>query len=230
MVQQYVAVVQSFCDIYERCICVCVCGRAVLNTKRDDSNPHLWISKASAQYSSGTTAAATVHHQRTSQGPYIVHCIVFFVFFASVLSLVADSVLLSRCYTLPRAACEPANLRIPLPVSLFFFLAFFPFTSFSFLLFSFLFRFRFGLQFVSCCLFLVSIMLSPRFVFRLVQRVICIWYVRTLISLFLRLLGIRFVSVIVCIIFRFIFPPEVIFHSRVIGACPVATDCVVATS
>ena len=26
------------------------------------------------------------------------------------------------------------------------------------------------------------------------------------------------------------FPPEVIFHSRVLGACPVATDCIVAMS
>ena len=31
-------------------------------------------------------------------------------------------------------------------------------------------------------------------------------------------------SVFIC------FPPEVIFHSRVIGACPVTTDCIVAMS
>ena len=40
-----------------------------------------------------------------------------------------------------------------------------------------------------------------------------------------------FFSVIVCtsIIFCFIcFPPEVFFHLRVIGACPVTTDCIVA--
>ena len=28
----------------------------------------------------------------------------------------------------------------------------------------------------------------------------------------------------------FVFPPEVIFRSRVIGACPVTTDCIVAMS
>ena len=26
------------------------------------------------------------------------------------------------------------------------------------------------------------------------------------------------------------FPPEVVFHSRVVGACPVTTDCFVAMS
>ena len=42
----------------------------------------------------------------------------------------------------------------------------------------------------------------------------------------------QFVSVIVCIIFCFLlsiyFPPEEIFCSRVTGAYPVTTDCIVA--
>ena len=38
-------------------------------------------------------------------------------------------------------------------------------------------------------------------------------------------------SYCVChLLFYFIFSPEVIFRSRVIGACPVATDCIVAMS
>ena len=31
-------------------------------------------------------------------------------------------------------------------------------------------------------------------------------------------------------VFIFVFPPGVIFRSRVIGACPVTTDCIVAMS
>ena len=45
--------------------------------------------------------------------------------------------------------------------------------------------------------------------------------------------GGRFASVIVCNIFCFLlrsicFPPEEMFRSRVTGACPVTTDCIVA--
>ena len=29
-----------FCDSYERCFCLYVCGRAILNTTSDDSKPH----------------------------------------------------------------------------------------------------------------------------------------------------------------------------------------------
>ena len=45
-----------------------------------------------------------------------VSCITLFAFlFASLLSLVADHFLLSRCYVHPpSAACEPASMRIPL--------------------------------------------------------------------------------------------------------------------
>ena len=48
----------SFCDSYERCFCVCVCARTILNTKRGYSNLHLLrISKAPTQCSYGTTPA-----------------------------------------------------------------------------------------------------------------------------------------------------------------------------
>ena len=49
--------------------------------------------------------------------------------------------------------------------------------------------------------------------------------------LFIFVWGIRFVSVIfVLSCVSICFPPEVIFRSRVIGACPVTTDCTVAMS
>ena len=77
-------------------------------------------------------------------------------------------------------------------------------------------------------------MLLPRFQFvlRLVWHMICILirtyadltflFLSELYDLFqlLRVLS----SAIIC------FPPEVIFRSRVIGACPVTTDCIVAMS
>ena len=66
----------------------------------------------------------------------------------------------------PARCCEPANLRIPSCVS--FFLAF---LLLCFASVPFLFRFRFGSRFVSSCLFVVGIMLSPRFLLRLVQRI-----------------------------------------------------------
>ena len=90
-------------------------------------------------------------------------------------------------------------------------------------------------SFVSSCLFLVGTMLSPRFRFllRLVWHITCI-LVRTCADLTFLFFGwgIRFVSVIVCIIFGFlfVFPPEVIFRTGVIGACPVTTDCIVTMS
>ena len=78
--------------------------------------------------------------------PY-VSCIAFFAFlFASLLSLVADSVILSRCYNPPR--CFFASLHVcvfpsfPFPISIW-------------------------TLFVSSCLFLVGILLSPRFRFML---------------------------------------------------------------
>ena len=68
----------------------------------------------------------------------------------------------------------------------------------------------------------------PRFLLRLVPRIVCIWYVRMLISLLY--FCIRFVSVIACITSRlyFSFWRNLILHSRDIGSCPVTTDCIVA--
>ena len=82
----------------------------------------------------------------------------------------------------------------------------------------------------------------------------CIWYVRTHVHcsrLFYFVWGVRFVSIIVCIILCcsltrvnrsyllalgtgvscvVCFPPEVIFHSRGFGAYSVTTDCIVTKS
>ena len=65
-----------------------------------------------------------------------------------------------------------------------------------------LFRFRVGRQLIYCYLFLIGIMLSPRFMLRLIQGIVFIWYVRTLISRVLFVRCLRFVSIIVC---RFVF-------------------------
>ena len=132
----------------------------------------------------------------------------------------------------PRATCEPASLRIPLVCCLL-----------SCVLAFYLFYFSslpslFSLLDVVCFVFFSCVgtirVLSPRFRcrLRLVKRMICIWYVRKLILPVLFLsevydlfqLMCALSSVIICV------PPEVIFHSRVIGACPVTTDCIVATS
>ena len=93
-------------------------------------------------------------------------------------------------------------------------------------------------SFVSSCLFLVGIMLSPRFRFllRLVQHTYDM-HLETYQGLhvggshqFIFVWGIRFSSVMYYLPFFICFPPEVIFPSRVTGACPVTTDCIVATS
>ena len=120
----------------------------------------------------------------------------------------------------PPAPCEPANLRIPLVRYLLPCLL--PSGDLTITLpFScFVFSISIGRRLVSPCL-----KLPPRFLLRLVQRGICIWYVRTLIPLFFIYSGTRFVLIIVCIMFCFIFfYPEVIFHSEDIG--PV-TDCII---
>ena len=41
---------------------------------------------------------------------------------------------------------------------------------------------------------------------------------------------IRFSYCVYYLLFFICFPPEVIFRSRVTGACPVATDCIAAMS
>ena len=57
------------------------------------------------------------------------------------------------------------------------------------------------------------------------------WYVRTLISpSFLSEVYDLFQLLHVSSCVFICFPPEVIFRSRVIGACPVTTDCIVAMS
>ena len=98
-------------------------------------------------------------------------------------------------------------------------------------------------SFVSSCLFLAGNMLSPlfRFLLRLVQHMTCTryvpWYVCMLISHFLFVWGTSIWFVKDC--FRYcvcyllilsVFFLGVIFRSRVIGACPVTTDCIVSMS
>ena len=75
------------------------------------------------------------------------------------------SVISSRCYTPPRAACEPEVCVFPLRAV--FFLALLRLIYFIFLFFLPFFLFRFWTSFVSSCLFLVGTMLSPRFRFLL---------------------------------------------------------------
>ena len=101
-----------------------------------------------------------------------VSCIAFFAFrFASLLSLVTDSVLnnyiLFRLGAIPpRAACESEVCVFPLRAV--FVLVFLLLICFFFLLFLPFFLFRFWTSFVSSCLVLVgTIMLSPRFRFLL---------------------------------------------------------------
>ena len=89
----------------------------------------------------------------------------------------------------------------------------------------------------STCLPLVGIMVSPRFLFSFAISPARIRYVFTLISFFL-LWSVGFVKCTIwfsyCIIytysFLFSFRPGVISHSRVIGACPVTNEYLVALS
>ena len=122
----------------------------------------------------------------------------------------------------PRAACEPANLRISLVC--YFRSWLIPSGDLTVALpFSFfVFRFRFGRRFVSCCL-----SLSPRFLLRLVQR--DMYLIRTYASLtFLSCLvhDLFQLLCILCFVIFYSFDPEVIFHSEVIR--PVTTDCIVS--
>ena len=95
-----------------------------------------------------------------------------------------------------------------------------------------LFRFRFGHRLFSSCLFLVGTMLSPRFrgLLRLVKHMICI-LIRTYADLtFLFLSEVCYLFQGLCVLSSICicFPPEVFIRSRVIGACPVTTDCIAA--
>ena len=85
------------------------------------------------------------------------------------------------------------------------------------LLFLSFFDFDLDVVFVSSCLFLVGTKLSPPFLLRVVQRIICIWYVRTLISLLLFLSEAYDLFQLLCVLpFVIFFPPEVIFHAYVL--------------
>ena len=98
-----------------------------------------------------------------------VSCIAFFAFlFASLLSLVADSViLLFRLGATPPPSAPGEPHACAFPLRAVFLLAL---LMLSYLFFSSLpahFRFRFGHRLFSSCLFLVGSMLSPRFRFLL---------------------------------------------------------------
>ena len=146
-----------------------------------------------------------------------VSCIAFFAFrFASLLSLVTDSVLnnyiLFRLGAIPpRAACESEVCVFPLRAV--FVLVFLLLICFFFLLFLPFFLFRFWTSFVSSCLVLVgTIMLSPRFRFllRLVYHIIyiCMYldtYVRWLHAFFCLRYTICFSYCVYYLLFLFVF-------------------------
>ena len=108
------------------------------------------------------------------------------------------------------------------------------------------FRFRFRLFDVELLfasgLFCLGSIWSSRFLWRLVQRTACIWYVRARTSFFMFRLRCRCAWVIIyhtwyqvpgrCYgVYYFLlvifFLPRYFFHSGVLGACPVTTDCIV---
>ena len=177
--------------------------------------------------------------------PFRVVVYVYFLYrllrsflFASLLSWVADSVILSRYYTPPALLASLQVCVFPLCAA--FFLAFlllfvlFFFPSFPF--------FDFDLDVVCFIrLFLAGIVFSPRF--RFLLRVVYIAHdtylihtcIRTLISPFYfvryTICFSYFVYSIFFLLFFFVSSlPEVTLHSRVIVACPVTTDCIVAMS
>ena len=150
------------------------------------------------------------------------------------------SVVSSWRYTPPRAPCEPEVCVFPLRAVFFLALLILTYSSIFILFLAF---FDFDLDMVcfilsfSCEYYAVS-SVSISAATRLAYDVYLDTYVRWY-HLFIFVWGIRLVSVIVCIIFVLLlfllssfficFPLEVIFRSRVIGACPVTTDCVVRT-
>ena len=162
-----------------------------------------------------------------------VSCIAFFAFlFASLgggfLLLCSFVSALQRS----RPPCEPevcvfsfcAAFSCVLDVNLFL----------LFLLLLSLFRFRFGHCFIlsfSCGYYAVS-SVSVSAATRLAYDMYLDTYISTLISPFYFCLRytICFSCCVYYLLFLFCFPPEVIFRSRVIGACPVTTDCIVAMS
>ena len=98
---------------------------------------------------------------RSPLSPFFSFCLFPFVscvafLFVSMLYLGADPVLLSRCYTPPRATCEPASLRIPLVCCL---LSFCRVLGFCFVFSSLpsLFSISIWTSYIPSCLFLVGI-------------------------------------------------------------------------
>ena len=77
---------------------------------------------------------------------------------------------------------------------------------------------------------------ATRLAYDMIRILIRTWYIHTYADLTFVFVSevYDFVSVIVlrlCLIFSFIcFPPEAFFRSRVIGACPVTTDCIATMS
>ena len=110
---------------------------------------------------------------------------------------------------------------------------------------SFPFRLRFGHRLFHPVLFWwvpcgllgsVSVSAATRLAYDMIRILIRTWYIHTYADLTFVFVSevYDFVSVIVlrlCLIFSFIcFPPEAFFRSRVIGACPVTTDCIATMS
>ena len=164
-----------------------------------------------------------------------VSCIALFAFlFASLLSLVADSVILLfrlgatpplrslRSWSIPLACCLLSRV---LDVDLFyFFFSSFPFFDFDLDIVCFILSFSCGYYAVSS----VSVSAATR----LAYDNICI-LIRTYADLTFFFLSefydlFQLFCVLSCVFICF--PPKVIFRSRVIGACPVTTDCIVAMS
>ena len=138
----------------------------------------------------------------------------------------------SVLHSLPRSL-RASSMRIPLACCLLSCVADVDLSFLFFCSLPSLFRFRFRHRLFSSCLFLLGTMLSPRFRFllRLVWHMICI-LIRTYADvtfLFLSEVHDLFQLCVLSSVF-ICFPPEVIFRSRVIGACPVTTDCIVAMS
>ena len=114
---------------------------------------------------------------------------------------------------------------------------FLPLRFFIFDFFDFHFDFDFSISscFFHPAVFLLGSMRSSRFLWRLVMRTACTWYVLARTSLFIFVWGVDvcFSYHVYYSLLSFLwFFTEVFFHSRVIGACPATTDihCIVAMS
>ena len=124
--------------------------------------------------------------------------------------------------------CVLSSFFLAFLLLIYFLWLYFFFSSFSF------FRFRFGHRLFHSVFFLWVLCCLLGFSFCCDSFSICSvsWYVRTLTSPFnFRLrYTICFSYCVYYLLFFICFPSEVIFRSRVIGACPVTTDCIVAMS